>query len=66
MIHTPANTVVPGGFCSKSMCELSAPMEGVRAGSDLQNLVVGADRYSCEFTCSDGVVRFRLEAERNG
>lgn len=51
-----------GGFCSKSMSKLFPLLEAVRAGGDLSNLLSGAEKYKCEFTCPDGVVKFRLEA----
>lgn len=51
-----------GGFCSKSMSRLFPLLEAVRAGGDLSNLLPGAEKHKCEFTCPDGVVKFRLEA----
>jgi len=55
----------PGAFCSKSMAKLFPLMEAVRAGGELPNLLTGASKYNGEFTCSDGVVTFKLEAFRN-
>ncbi|MDR0477712.1 MAG: TIGR04076 family protein [Desulfobulbaceae bacterium] len=55
----------PEGFCSKSMLKLFSLMEAVRAGGDLSNLLRGATKHEGEFTCSDGVVVFRLEAIKN-
>jgi len=52
----------PGGFCSKSMAKLFPLMEAVRAGGDLSNLLTGAMKHSGVFTCPDGVVTFKLEA----
>ncbi len=36
-------------------------MEAVRSGGDLRNLG-GFERYTMEFDCPDGIVRFRIEA----
>jgi len=55
----------PGRFCSKSIAKLFPLMEAVRSGGDLSNLLAGASKHSGEFTCPDGVVRFKLEAWRN-
>lgn len=51
-----------GSFCSKSMSKLFLLLEAVRASGDLSNLMPGAEKHKCEFTCPDGVVKFRLEA----
>lgn len=32
------------------------------SGRDLSNLLPGTEKHKCEFTCPDGVVKFRLEA----
>ena len=53
----------PGGFCSKSMAKMFPLIEAVRAGGDLRNLG-GSEERVMEFCCPDGVVIFRLEAER--
>ena len=53
----------PGGFCSKSMAKLFPLQEAVRSGGDLRNLG-GSAQYTIEFCCPDGVVWFRLEAEK--
>lgn len=50
-----------GGFCSKSMSKLFPLLEAVRSGGELSNLLPGAQKHKCEFTCPDGVVKFRLE-----
>lgn len=51
-----------GSFCSKSMSKLFPLLEAVRAGGDLSNLLPGAEKHKCEFTCPNGLVKFRLEA----
>jgi uncharacterized repeat protein (TIGR04076 family) len=54
----------PEGFCSKTMMKLFPLMEVVRSGGDLRKLRRAADQSSCEFSCTDGDVQFRLESER--
>lgn len=51
-----------GSFCSKSMSKLFSLLEAVRAGGDLSNLLPVAEKHKCEFTCPDGVEKFKLEA----
>lgn len=55
-----------GGFCSKSMSKLFPLLESVRSGGDLSNLLPGAEKHMCEFTCPGEVVKFRLEAAIKG
>jgi hypothetical protein len=52
-----------GGFCSKSMSKLFPLLEAVRAGGDLSNLYQERKNNKCEFTCLNGVVRFRLSQQ---
>ena len=53
------------GICQKSMAVLIPLMEAVRSGGDLRNL--GGDApLSKELLCPDGVVRYRLTAEKLG
>lgn len=53
----------PEGFCSKSMAKLFPLQEAVRSGGDLR-LLGGSAPLAMEFTCPDGEVLFRMEAER--
>jgi hypothetical protein len=46
------------------MMKLFPLMEVVRSGGDLRKLRRIADQSSCEFSCADGDVQFRLESER--
>jgi uncharacterized repeat protein (TIGR04076 family) len=58
----PENGV--GSFCSKTMLKLFPLQEAVRAGGDLRRLG-GESATQYTFGCPDGVVFFRLEAEKN-
>jgi len=53
----------PAGFCPKSVMKTYPIMEAVRSGGDLRALG-GDGPHSIELVCPDGVVRFRLTAER--
>lgn len=52
-----------GGFCSKAMMIAFPIMEAVRSGGDLKNLG-GCEKWTKEFTCPDGVVKYRLTAKK--
>ena len=53
------------GICQKSMAVLFPLMESVRSGGDLRNL--GGDTpLSKELLCPDGVVKYRLTAQKLG
>lgn len=53
------------GICQKSMAVLFPVMEAVRSGGDLRNLG-GDSSLSKELLCPDGVVKYRLTAQRLG
>lgn len=59
------------GFCQKSMLYLFPMLEAVRSGGDLRKIggfspTVIDDPRVKEFVCPDGVVTFRLTAEKLG
>lgn len=61
------------GFCQKSMMLVFQMMEAVRSGGDLRRIGgfsttgnVIDERHVKEFVCPDGVVTFRLTAEKLG
>lgn len=45
------------------MLVLFPMMEAVRSGGDLRNLG-GSDKYTKEFICPDGVVKYKLTATK--
>lgn len=51
------------GICSKTMMLLFPLMDAVRSGGDLRSLG-GDSKFSKEIVCPDGVVKFRLTAEK--
>ena len=51
------------GICSKTMLLLFPLMDAVRSGGDLRNLG-GDSKYSKEIVCPDGVVKFKLTAQK--
>ncbi len=53
----------PAGFCAKSMLKLFPLLEVIRSGGDLRHLG-GSEADTIDFSCPDGVVLFRLKAER--
>ena len=53
----------PPHFCPKAMMIAYPLMTAVRTGGDLRELG-GDTAHSIEFVCPDGVVRFRLAADK--
>ena len=53
----------PAAFCPTSFIKAFPSMEVVRCGGDLRHLG-GCGASEIEFTCPDGVVRFRLTGEQ--
>lgn len=53
----------PAGFCPKTMAQVHALCEAVRAGGDLR-LLGGRAADEIDFVCADGVVKLRLRARR--
>lgn len=55
----------PAHFCPKTMAQLHTLCEVARSGGDYRKLG-GHSRNEIEFTCADGVVKFRLCARYIG
>ncbi|MDL2232266.1 TIGR04076 family protein [Ruminococcaceae bacterium OttesenSCG-928-L11] len=53
----------PAGFCPKTMGTLHSLCEVARAGGDYR-LLGGKEKHEMEFSCADGVIRFRLRARQ--
>ena len=51
----------PSGFCPKTMSVLHSLCEAARSGGDYR-LLGGSARDTIDFTCADGVIKFRLHA----
>lgn len=51
----------PSGFCPKTMSVLHSLCEAARSGGDYR-LLGGSAKDTIDFTCADGVIKFRLHA----
>jgi uncharacterized repeat protein (TIGR04076 family) len=55
----------PAGFCPKTMAVLHSLCEAARAGGDY-TLLGGQTKNQIDFSCADGVIKFRLTANHIG